>query len=128
MENEYAQALWQMVEKGMKPKEAVSKLRETLVKHGREALLPRIARAFARIASREEAKKAVTVIVANEKQVTRALRAAKDALREIGVEAADVRVRVDDSLIGGWRLEGSERLVDASYKKQLLSMYNRTTQ
>lgn len=128
MQDEYAQTLWQMVEKGMKPKEAVSKLRGVLAKHGREALLPRIARAFARIASREEAKKAVTVIVANEKQAARALRAAKDVLREIGAEAADVRVRIDDSLIGGWRLEGRERLYDASYKKQLLSIYNRATQ
>lgn len=127
MEKEYAAALWEVVERGMKPKEAVSKLRETLGKHGRKALLPRVARAFARIASREEAKKAVTIIVANEKQAARALRAAEDALREIGVEAADIRVRVDESLVGGWRLEGRERLYDSSYKKSLLNIYNAVT-
>ena len=39
-----------------------------------------------------------------------------------------MKVRVDDSLIGGWRLEGRERLIDASYKELLLSIYNRATQ
>ena len=42
--------------------------------------------------------------------------------------AKDVDVALDDSLIGGWRLEGRGNLVDASFKKSLLDMYNRTTQ
>jgi len=33
---------------------------------------------------------------------------------------------VDESLIGGWRLEGKETLVDASYKRELLELFNRS--
>ena len=128
MENAYAQALWQMVEKGMKPKEAVAKIREALEKRGRLSILPKVGRAFARIAARESAKRAIVLSVAKEKDAADAKREMKDIFREMGVEAGDVEVRLDETLIGGWRLEGRERLHDASYKKSLLSIYNRATQ
>ncbi|MBI2612747.1 F0F1 ATP synthase subunit delta [Candidatus Kaiserbacteria bacterium] len=128
MEHAYAQALWEMVEGGAKPKEAVSKLLATLKLHGREALMPRIARAFARIAARESAKKSVTLTIADEKHAAAAKRTAKEALHELGIDTEDLAIQADDSLIGGWRLEGRERLHDASYKKSLLSIYNRATQ
>jgi len=128
METIYAQALWQMVEKGMKPKEVVMKLRESLENRGRVILMPKIARAFARIAEREHRKRAVTLSVAHEKDALKAEREVKKVLEELGASAEDIEVHVDDSLIGGWRLEGREWLLDASYKKSLLSIYNRATQ
>ena len=127
MEDSYAQALWQMVEKGIKPKEAVAKIREALEKRGRLSILPKIGRAFARIAARESAKRAVVLSVANEKDAVDAKREMKDIFHEMGVEAGDVEVRLDETLIGGWRFEGREPLHDASYKKYLLSVYNRAT-
>ena len=128
MEHAYAEALWKMVEGGMDAQKAVSTLRETLARHGREALLPRIGRAFARIALRAERKKGSTLSVAEEKDAAGAKRAAKDVLETMQVDADDVNVQIDDTLIGGWRLEGRERLFDASYKKALLLIYNRATQ
>lgn len=128
METAYALALWKMIEGGMKPKETVMKLREALGKRGRVNLTPKIARAFARIAEREHRKRVVTLSVAREKDALKAEREVKDILQELGVSAKDMKVRVDDSLIGGWRLEGRERLIDASYKELLLSIYNRATQ
>ncbi len=125
METLYAQTLWKMIEDGVKPKEAVAKLHEYLEKRGRANLLPKIAHAFARIASRESARKTMVLSVARQKDVSRAEREAKDILEELGASAKDVEVHVDDSLIGGWRLEGRERLVDASFKKSLLSIYDR---
>ncbi len=116
-----------MVEEGVKPKEAVAKIREALEKRGRTSILPKVGRAFARIAAREGAKRAIVLSVAHEKDVPEAKRATKDILREMGVEAEDVEVCLDETLIGGWRLEGREHLRDASYKKSLLSVYNRAT-
>ena len=127
MENEYAQALWRMIGGGIGHKEAVAKIREALEKRGRMSLLPKIGRAFARIAAREGAKRAVVLSVAHEKDAAVAMREMKDVLSEMGVESDDVEVRLDETLIGGWRLEGRERLHDASYKKYLLSVYNRAT-
>lgn len=117
MERSYAQALWNMVEKGKDPKAAVAALTEVLKKHGRVELLPRIAKAFLRLSESEANKSKNRLWVASEKDATSAMKAS-------GVQEADVCV--DESLIGGWRLEQKETLVDVSFKKMLLDMYNRS--
>ncbi len=128
METAYAQALAKMITNGKKPKEAVEALRQLLVRRGRETLLPKIGRAFARIAQREQVGTGVVLTAARESDHHVAHREAESFLSAMGVDARDVTMRTDESLIGGWRLEGRERLVDASFKKQLLSLYNRATQ
>jgi len=135
MESAYAQALWKMVEGGMTPAKAVRALQETLKTHGREALLPRIASAFARIAAREAKRTGVVLTVAREKDERRARSEAKKYLESMDIKSAqggsalgrDLKTQVDDTLIGGWRLEGRETLTDVSYKKALLDLYVRVT-
>ena len=127
MENAYAEALWKMLQKGMKPKEAVRTLSELLTKSGRQSLLPKIGRAFVKIAEREESRTRVILSVAREKDARRAHKEVKKLLSDMRVPSVDVTVHVDDSLIGGWRLEGRENLIDASFKKHLVSIYNRAT-
>ncbi|HTR18796.1 MAG TPA: F0F1 ATP synthase subunit delta [Candidatus Paceibacterota bacterium] len=124
MEKSYAQALWQLVEEGMEPKKALHALVESLKVRGREALLPRIARAFERLATREMKKNAIIVSVAREKDTHKAKREVKAILEEIGADSKNLDVQLDESLIGGWRLEGKGVLVDKSFKKSLLDMYN----
>ena len=128
MENAYAQALWEMVQRGMAPKKAVDSLYENLKERGRQALMPRIVRAFTRIAARDNARNGVVLSVARADDERSAKRAVKDILAEMKLSASDLDVKVDDTLIGGWRLEGRERLMDASWKKHLVSIYNRATQ
>ena|SRR3989344_2211273 len=127
METAYAQALVKITAKGMKPKEAVDALRQLLVRSGREALLPRIGRAYARIAQREQGRTGVVLTVARESDRHAAQKQVSAILSDMNVEMKDVVLRTDESLIGGWRLEGRERLVDASFKKYLLDMYNAAT-
>lgn len=124
MEQAYAQALWQMIERGMEPKQALRALVASLKARGREALLPRIARAFERLAERETRKNAVIVSVASEKDAAHASREAKRLLDDLKMATNDVEVAIDESLIGGWRLEGKGMLVDHSFKRSLLEMYN----
>lgn len=124
MELAYAQALWQTIEKGMAPKKAVAALHEHLVTRGRAALMPRIGKAFERLAERQRQKSGVTLFVAHEKDEKKAMREAKALLKKLKGEVA---VKVDESLIGGWRVEGNELSIDASFKKMLLDMYNRAT-
>lgn len=126
MESAYAQALWQVVEKGTAPAKAIGALREMLERQGREKLLPKIARAFARIYERERLRHGLVLYVAREGDARSAADAAARAVQEMRVAATEFDVRIDDSLIGGWRLEGGGVLVDKSYRKQLLDMYNRS--
>ncbi len=128
METAYAQALWHLIEKGMKPVDAVAAIKKSLETHGRSALLPKIGRAFARLAAREERKNIMTLSVARQKDVAHALKETQKVLAVQGIKETDLCESVDESLIGGWRLEGRGLLVDRSWKKSLLSMYNRATQ
>ena len=127
MEHTYAQALWKMLQNGMKPMEAVHALHELLVKLGRQRLLPKIARAFAKITERNQSRTSIALSVAREKDTRAAQKEVRGFLSGMRIESGEVTTRVDDSLIGGWRLEGREHLVDASFKKQLLPIYNRAT-
>ena len=128
MEATYAQALWQMIERGTTPKKAVDALHKSLVARGRQALMPRIGKAFARLAARDGERSGLVLSVAHEKDERKAMREAKEVLAEMNAPKESIALKVDESLIGGWRLEGSEHLIDASWKKHLLSIYNRATQ
>jgi F0F1-type ATP synthase delta subunit len=114
MEKLYAQALWKSIENGRNPKEAVESLAKLLKKQARLELMPKIAKAFARLAEANKANR-TRIFVAHEKN-------AKAALKASGVVEADVCV--DETLIGGWRLEGGNEVVDRSFKKYLLDIYN----
>ena len=118
----YAQALWQTIQRGTAPKKAIASLHALLVRHGRIALLPRVGRAFTRIALREAKRTDITLSVARLKDTRAAKQSVKKLVSELRVEASDVKTAVDEHLIGGWRLEGRGTLVDASYKKHLLSL------
>ena len=114
----YAHAIRRILENGKTPKDAVSAVLSSLEASGRAALLPHIARAFQRISMREDQRERVSLIVAREGDGVEARRASG---------SKDAPLVIDQSLIGGWRLEDKERLVDASWKKHLLSIYNRAT-
>ena len=127
MEQAYAQVLWKLVERGMTPVQALAQLQRLLVSHGREALLSRIARAFARIAERESRKNDMILSVAHEKHERVARHESKEILTALKLDTDGLKPQVDDTLIGGWRLEGKGILVDVSDKRQLLELYNRVT-
>ena len=106
MEHAYAQALWKMIGNGMKAKEAVHALHEMLLRLGRVSLLPKIGRALVSIAMRDEGRSDVVLSIAREKDESRAKKEAEEFLSEMHLDPKGVTVHVDDTLIGGWRVEG----------------------
>ncbi|MBI5003475.1 F0F1 ATP synthase subunit delta [Candidatus Kaiserbacteria bacterium] len=127
MEKAYAQALWNTIAGGMDPKKSVHAVHKILETEGRTELMPRIARAFERLAAREHSRNTVTLTVAHKRDEAQSRQEAAEALKELGADAHTLETYVDDSLIGGWRLEGREHLVDESYKKHLLAIYTAAT-
>jgi len=128
MQEAYAQALWKVIEKGMQPGKAIAALKKSLEHSNRSSLLPKIAREFARLAARQGRKNTMTLSIARKKDVAHAIKAAQTIIAEQGIGETDLCETIDETLIGGWRLEGRGLLVDQSWKKSLLSMYNRATQ
>jgi F0F1-type ATP synthase delta subunit len=113
----YAHALMRLIEKGDKPAEAVKKLHMMLEKEGRMSLMPSIGRAFERLAAKEAARTKETLTIAHKKDEAK-------ARKESGAKNAEVVI--DETLIGGWRLEAKETLQDASWKSHLANIYENT--
>ena len=118
MEQAYAQALWELIQKGERPKEAVTKIHEILARKGRAALMPAVGRAFERLAEREAQKNRSVLVVARKSDEAK-------ARRESG--AKDAEVTIDASIIGGWQLFDKGTLRDESWKNALISICNATT-
>lgn len=112
----YASALLRLHEKGVSARESAEQLIEVLKKSGRMALLPRIGKAFARLAGKMMRNKRQTLIIAHEKEKSHARKES---------EAKHAEVRIDANLISGWRLESGDELRDVSGKKHLLTMYDK---
>ncbi len=118
MEKAYAQALWELIQKGEQPKEAVTKVYKALAERGRAALMPAVGRAFERLASREAQKNRSVLVVARKSDEAK-------ARRESG--ATEAEVTIDSSLIGGWQLFKDGEMRDESWKTALLGIYNNAT-
>jgi F0F1-type ATP synthase delta subunit len=127
MDKAYAQALLEVIEGGITPKKTVKNLHEALAARGRLGLLPKVARAFNLLAAQKEAENAIVLKVARASDAKRAVKEAAAILKDAGVKSADVKIDVREYLIGGWRLEGKERLHDASHKAQLLDIYEKVS-
>ena len=111
----YAQALWELIQKGEKPKEAVTRIHDVLATNGRAALMPAVGRAFERLAQRETQKNRSMLVVA---------RRGDEAAARKAFGAKDAELCIDETLIGGWQLFDKDRLTDVSFKKYLLDIYS----
>jgi F0F1-type ATP synthase delta subunit len=89
--------------------------------------MPHIAKALERLAARVSQKETIVLSIARKQDEHKTLAQAKSALAGLSASRDEIEVRIDETLIGGWRLEGGEHLVDASYKMQLLDMYTAAT-
>lgn len=112
----YARAMWFLLQEGAPPRKIVAKVRKALESRGGLSLWPRVARAFKVLAERAMRRHRAVIMVARKKDE-------KAARRESGARSAELVL--DPSLIGGWRFEGREELVDATFKRHLLALYNR---
>ena len=115
MEKAYAQVLWELLQKGERPKEAVTKIHLALAARGRVSLMPAIGRAFQRLAQREAQKNRSVLVVAKKQDESK-------ARRESDAKVAELKI--DETLIGGWKLFDKGQLIDESWKSALLSIYN----
>ncbi|MDB5187521.1 MAG: hypothetical protein JWO50_41 [Candidatus Kaiserbacteria bacterium] len=122
MENAYAQVIWRLVAGGNTAHAAITKVEEHLKQTGRLGLLPRVMHSLARIAQ-SQASRSSSIVVAKKED---AAHAAHEAGNTHAIQD-QLQTRVDPSLIGGWRLETPELLIDTSYKKALLEIYRKAT-
>ena len=124
---QYAAALVHMVQKGATPHAAVQSLAHYLELRGMKNIYKRLPAFLSRLEAAHKGKNDVVLSVAQAHAGAHAKKEAQEHLASFGIEAHDVHVREDESLIGGWRLQGRGLVVDNSFKKHLLSFYEKLT-
>jgi F0F1-type ATP synthase delta subunit len=121
MEKVYAQALQNLVARGMREDEAYEKLHAHLAHTGRLKLLPGLLRELKTLNERSQARSAV-LEVASEKDVT----AAEEGAKREGITTG--KPVVNPALITGWRLTTGDTLIDRSGKRALVDLYRSIVQ
>lgn len=124
MEKIYATVLWRILLQGTTLSKAVDQLSPVLKRRGRTGILPRVLRELRRMAEKYQSTQSTTIVVAREEDI---VHARKQVAQYISHDTALLST-IDPRVIGGWRLESPQQLIDVTYKQALLDIYRRATQ
>lgn len=102
----------------------IDAFREAATERGEEKLIAPVLAEVKRLLSDEEGKSA-TVFFGHRDEKSE--KEAREALQDLTIEESDAVFAEDTNLIGGYRIETKNMLVDASFKGALLSLYKRIT-
>ena len=120
MEKEYAQALARSLKNGTDETKLIDGFLKHLKEEGRSKLLPGILRELKSIEARAN-KLAPSIEVESEGEKA----AARSGAKEAGIDTDDIRV--NPSLIRGWRARSGSMVVDRSAKQALVDLYQKIT-
>lgn len=118
----YAQALKEIIRDGKGNEETIGvSFVNLLKKKGHIKLLPQILKEFEKFSEKDIDTKQVVLTVA---RIADENRFKSDALQYItGFDEGHLKTKIDESLVGGFKIETKDIVVDASYKKKLLNLY-----
>jgi len=104
----------------------ITKLKTVLKAHGHERLLPSILRGVAK--QLEHAASSAVIVTLREASETE-YEKYKELIAATGLpyDEDDVTIEVDPTMIGGFTLTVDDRMIDNSYKNQLLTLYRNIT-
>lgn len=121
----YAEALYQLTQDEKDSSKVVGNLIALLQKKGHMKLLPNILHSFeAKLAVGRDSQ-TLTFVCAREKDFEKFKNELTDHFEHADAKFTDQVI--DDSIIGGYILKKDEVVVDASYKKKLLTLYQSAT-
>lgn len=102
----------------------VESLVALLKRKGHLSLRPAIAREYRRLSMLEGEKGRARVVLAREQDAAKFRNEIAEELAAISM-TGESRQEYDGTLVGGYRIEHKDTVVDASYKTQLLSLYRK---
>ena len=104
-----------------KQEEVLARFFAVVRERGHRKLMRAIVREYERMQKLGSVKQHARVLVARESDKSRFEKDIAAALERVG--AKESRIEVDDRVIGGYRIESNEIVVDATYRRQLLELY-----
>lgn len=123
----YAQALYKSLQ-GKSPESEsalVANFIAVLRAKGHMSLLPSILKDFERISGKEEKYNATRITVADKAASRRCVEAVAEYAAQAGFDAKRAIIEEDSSLIGGFRAERRDMILDGSFKRMLTELYRK---
>lgn len=125
MKKAYVSALIASILAGQPVETALANLRTLLVKRGHARLWSQILKATERELTVKLARVTPRVTLAKEGSVDAAT--ITGALAVLGTADAQYDVSIDETLVGGFTVRVGDRVIDKSYKRMLINLYEKIT-
>ncbi len=118
---DYATAVLELIEHGMSEDAALTGLSRVLHEREHDRLYPKILRTLRVEVEQHLKQSAVVVTVARESDLLLLNNSIENAVTQLSGNTFETRI--DSTISGGFIVDSSERRLDASYKKRLLTLY-----
>lgn len=123
---DYIKAALVLIAEGYDPDALLTKLKALLEKKGHTGLYPQILKGLHTALEQKSVAAVPVVRVAHDADTQKHAEKVKAALAQLGA-AETFTTHTDDSLIGGFVVEHNHKIIDNSYKRQLVSLYREVT-
>ncbi len=114
----YAKAMYSLSHSGKSANEIVAGTIRSLKNRGAIGLLPKVLSSYKRLVAADRGLASVLTVARDAD--------ADKAMQDSGAQGG-TRVDVDNTIVGGYRLESNSKLVDNSFKTKLLQAYRNAT-
>lgn len=124
---DYIGAVTELLNEGRDGARVLSQLAETLARKGHSSLYPRILHGVQHELERRQALTTAHVTVSSTHDSARLAPKIKAALAELNI-TKEPETRIDGTIIGGFTITHGDRIIDHSYKTQLVALYRALTE
>lgn len=118
---DYTEAILSLAKEGKISAHTLTDLKKVLENRGHTRLYPKILAQLKRILEHDQKTGTALITLAKESDGSRYKNKIVEALTELKI--TEYTTSIDPTIVGGFIAEGSMKRVDASYKKQLLTLY-----
>lgn len=126
MKDSYITAITEEILKGQNIDLVLKNAHSLILKKGHLRLWPLILRGVAREVEKKELAKQPKVVIAMTKSLNK--EAVSASLKKLGLDAdINYKVKSDSTIIGGHIISHLDKMIDASFKRQLVELYQKTT-
>ncbi len=123
---DYTTAVLELLGEGKTPESVIKRLKESLTRKGHTRLLPRILKRLLIRIEAEEGALVPQVTLAKAKDENAHKEKITHLLESLSTNS-DYTLTIDETIVGGVVVKHEDKIIDASYKKQLLTLYRTLT-
>jgi F0F1-type ATP synthase delta subunit len=119
----YSKATVKLLEEGNSFDSVLNKLTDLLRKQNKEKLLPSILSHMQKDIEAYEKSREIVVRIKDRHDYAQYQDDIRESLRVLGAQDGDEHIAEDETIVGGYSVTAYDKVVDRTYKKKLLTIY-----